>query len=68
MISMLFLQDSTYKYFEIILVDPHHTAIRKVCTHAMQLISIVAMQTYHQAAQAASRVSAGHEAPQLLSI
>ncbi|KAL0052400.1 hypothetical protein WJX82_001527 [Trebouxia sp. C0006] len=22
-------QDSTYKYFEIILVDPHHTAIRK---------------------------------------
>lgn len=22
-------QDSTYKYFEVILVDPHHTAIRK---------------------------------------
>ena len=24
------VQDSTYKYFEVILVDPHHTAIRKV--------------------------------------
>merc|ERR1712184_184994 len=22
-------QDSTYKYFEVILVDPHHTAIRR---------------------------------------
>lgn len=22
-------QDSTYKYFEVVLVDPHHTAIRK---------------------------------------
>ena len=24
-------QDSTYKYFEVILVDIAHTAIRKVC-------------------------------------
>mmetsp|Transcript_21264 Transcript_21264/g.67314 ORF Transcript_21264/g.67314 Transcript_21264/m.67314 type:complete len:141 (+) Transcript_21264:79-501(+) len=22
-------QDSTYKYFEVIMIDPHHTAIRK---------------------------------------
>ncbi len=26
------LQDSTYKYFEVILIDPEHTAIRKVST------------------------------------
>ena len=25
-----FLQDSTYKYFEVILIDPEHNAIRKV--------------------------------------
>lgn len=29
-VDCLHLQDSTYKYFEVILVDPQHTAIRKV--------------------------------------
>ena len=24
------LQDSTYKYFEIVMVDPHHKCVRKV--------------------------------------
>lgn len=28
-IKMVSVQDSTYKYFEIILVDPQHTVIRK---------------------------------------
>ena len=27
---MLALQDSTYKYFEIVMVDPHHKCVRKV--------------------------------------
>ena len=27
---MLVLQDSTYKYFEIVMVDPHHKCVRKV--------------------------------------
>ena len=31
------MQDSTYKYFEVILVDPHHTAIRKVWQCKLQL-------------------------------
>lgn len=26
-------QDAVYKYFEVILVDPAHKAIRKVCAH-----------------------------------
>ncbi len=31
MISMVrSAQDSTYKYFEVVLVDPHHNAIRRV--------------------------------------
>lgn len=24
------MQDSTYKFFEVILIDPHHNAIRRV--------------------------------------
>ena len=27
---LLLLQDSTYKYFEIVMVDPHHKCVRKV--------------------------------------
>jgi ribosomal protein L15E len=26
------VQDSSYKYFEVIMIDTMHTAIRKVCT------------------------------------
>ena len=32
--AMIVLQDSTYKYFEIVMVDPHHKCVRKVSTIA----------------------------------
>ena len=31
----MYLQDSTYKYFEVILIDPEHNAIRKVGVSAI---------------------------------
>lgn len=30
MLLLLLLQDSTYKYFEVIMVDPNHNAVRNV--------------------------------------
>jgi hypothetical protein len=32
------MQDSTYKYFEIILVDPQHNAVRNVSVHKAMVL------------------------------
>jgi ribosomal protein L15E len=34
------VQDSTYKYFEVILVDPEHNAIRRVSTVHLPLLLV----------------------------
>lgn len=37
-------QDSTYKYFEVILVDPQHNAVRNVSAAAGPLVGQIAVQ------------------------
>ena len=32
MLAFVDVQDSTYKYYEVILIDPEHNAIRRVST------------------------------------
>lgn len=42
------LQDSTYKYFEVILIDPEHNAIRKVSISTTSLFEVVDTDTGQQ--------------------
>ena len=38
LLGLCLLQDSTYKYFEVILVDPQHNAVRNVRNAVLDLV------------------------------